>query len=155
MELDTFKDMISEITAFCAAKTVDSGLAVQLNEQFAPDSVQFQRIEQACHEAIEDGWMCSRGEDNRRYGRIIEPGPETHGFSVDVVYLKDIVGPHHRHPTGEIDMIMPMATNAKFDGMGKGWLVYAPDSAHRPTVSNGDVLILYLLPNGMIEFTGE
>jgi len=31
--------------------------------------------------------------------------------------------------------------------------VYAPGSAHRPTVSSGRALVLYLLPQGQIEFT--
>lgn len=155
MELDTFKHMISAVTAFCVGKPVDSKLAEQLNREFPPDSAPFRKIEQACHEAIDDGWMCKSGQGNRRYGRVIEPVPESHEFSVDVVQLRDVVGPHHRHPTGEIDMIMPIAPTAKFDGAGRGWLVYPPNSAHRPTVSDGDALILYLLPNGEIDFTGR
>ena len=33
------------------------------------------------------------------------------------------------------------------------WLVYPPGSAHRPTVRPGRALVLYLLPEGRIEFT--
>ena len=87
-------------------------------------------------------------------GRIMNAGPETHGFSVDVVQMDEIVGPHHRHPTGEIDMIIPETQGAEFDGHGEGWLVYGPDSAHSPTVTNGRATVLYLLPGGQIEFTG-
>ena len=50
-------------------------------------------------------------------------------------------------------MIMPVTNAAKFDGHGAGWLVYPPDSAHRPTVTGGRALILYLLPEGKIEWT--
>jgi hypothetical protein len=32
-------------------------------------------------------------------------------------------------------------------------MVYGPGTAHRPTVSGGKALILYLLPDGAIEFT--
>jgi hypothetical protein len=67
--------------------------------------------------------------------------------------MDNLAGPHHRHPEGEIDMIMPLTGAAKFDGRGAGWLVYGPGTAHRPTVSDGRALVLYLLPQGRIEFT--
>jgi hypothetical protein len=67
--------------------------------------------------------------------------------------MQDIVGPHHRHPKGEIDMVMPFDETAKFDGTPKGWKVYGPNSAHRPAVAGGRALVLYLLPQGEIEFT--
>ncbi len=41
------------------------------------------------------------------------------------------------------DLIAPIAA---------GWLVYSPDTAHSPTVSEGRALVLYLLPQGAIEF---
>ena len=88
-----------------------------------------------------------------RYGRIFKALPDTHGFSVDVVHMKDIAGPHHVHPHGEIDLIMPLTEGATFDGHPAGWCVYGPGSAHRPTVANGEALVLYLLPQGAIEFT--
>ena len=97
--------------------------------------------------------MCNREAGAIRYGRVIKPGENTHGFSVDVVQMKDVKGPHHRHPLGEIDMIMPITSGARFDGQPKGWLAYGPDSAHHPTVSDGEALVLYLLPDGKIEFT--
>ncbi|SDQ34798.1 DUF4863 family protein [Paraburkholderia tuberum] len=78
---------------------------------------------------------------------------DTHGFSVDVVDMQDIAGPHHVHPHGEIDLIMPLTDGATFDGHPAGWCVYGPGSAHRPTVANGRALVLYLLPQGAIEFT--
>ncbi|MBP6368696.1 MAG: DUF4863 family protein, partial [Burkholderiales bacterium] len=42
---------------------------------------------------------------------------------------------------------------ATFDGQGAGWVVYGPGSAHSPTVAGGRALVLYLLPQGAIEFT--
>jgi len=69
--------------------------------------------------------------------------------------MNDVAGGHHRHPTGEIDLIMPVDPEAKFDGRGAGWLVYGAGSAHRPTVTGGKALVLYLLPQGAIEFTKE
>ena len=67
--------------------------------------------------------------------------------------MKDIAGPHHAHPQGEIDLVMPLDADACFDGRAAGWLVYPPGSAHRPTVSQGRALVLYLLPAGQIQFT--
>jgi hypothetical protein len=69
--------------------------------------------------------------------------------------MKDVVGPHHRHPKGEVDLIMPIQGDAKFDNHGAGWIVYGPNSAHNPTVINGTALVLYLLPDGEIEFTHQ
>ena len=69
--------------------------------------------------------------------------------------MNDVAGPHHSHPNGEIDMIMPIDEAAEFDGHGRGWLVYGPGTAHRPTVTNGTAIILYLLPDGAIHFTGQ
>jgi hypothetical protein len=50
-------------------------------------------------------------------------------------------------------MIMPLTEGARFDGHGAGWLVYGPGSAHRPTVTGGRALVLYLLPGGAIDFS--
>jgi hypothetical protein len=97
--------------------------------------------------------MCEREHAGIRFGRVIKPSQDTHGFSVDVVQMENIVGPHHAHPNGEIDMIMPSQGDARFDGAEKGWLVYPPASAHNPTVTEGSAYVLYLLPDGAIEFT--
>ena len=67
--------------------------------------------------------------------------------------MDDVVGPHHSHPNGEIDLVMPSEGEARFDGHGAGWVVYPPGSAHHPTVSGGRALVLYLLPEGSIEFS--
>ena len=40
----------------------------------------------------------------------------------------------------------------QIDRRAAGWLVCPPGSAHRPTVSDS-LLLLYLLPQGAIEFT--
>ena len=66
--------------------------------------------------------------------------------------MKDVIGPSHAHPNGEIDMVMPLSEGAKFDGRGAGWLVYPAGSRHAPTVTSGSALVLYLLPEGAIDF---
>src|SRR5258706_12993563 len=99
--------------------------------------------------------MCEREGGGIRYGRVLKPADDVQRFSVDVVDMKDVVGPHHVHPRGEIDLIMPLEGDAHFDGRPAGWCVYPPGSAHRPTVTQGRALVLYLLPEGQIEFTRE
>jgi hypothetical protein len=153
MDLDQFRSLMKPVMGAIAGRAIDQALADDLNRRFAPESEAFQAIEAACHEAIRDGWMCSQGSEGRRFGRVIEPGPETHDLSVDVVQLRDIVGPHHSHPSGEICMTMPVTPSAKFDGQGAGWCVNEPGSAHHPTVTDGEALVLYLLPGGQIKFT--
>jgi hypothetical protein len=148
-----FREMVAPVAHFAQGRALDEALQADLNLKFPGTSPAFERIREACHAGIAAGWLCSEGDAKRRYGRIFEPGEATHGFSVDVVDITDLVGNHHRHPTGEIDMIMPVTPEARFDDKGAGWLVYPPGSGHRPTVSGGRALILYLLPEGKIEWT--
>jgi hypothetical protein len=150
-----FQALVAPVARFAQGRALDAVLERELNLRFPPEGESFQRISEACHAGIADGWMCGQGDAKRRFGRIFEAGDATHGFSVDVVDITDLVGNHHRHPTGEIDMIMPVTPEAKFDGHGAGWLVYAPDTGHRPTVTAGRALILYLLPGGRIEWTRQ
>jgi hypothetical protein len=149
------QQLIAPVARLAQGRDLDAALQGEFNLKFAPESEQFQYIRDACHAGIAAGWLCGEGDAKRRFGRIFEAGEATHGFSVDVVDITDLVGNHHRHPTGEIDMIMPVDPGARFDDHGAGWLVYPPGSGHRPTVSGGRALILYLLPEGKIEWTRE
>ena len=110
-------------------------------------------LKSACETGVADGWLCDREGGGIRFGRIFKPAADLHGFSVDVVDMQDIEGPHHSHPNGEIDLIMPIEGDARFDGRPAGWLVCPLGSAHRPTVTQGRALVLYLLPQGRIIFT--
>jgi hypothetical protein len=112
-------------------------------------------IEALCRAGVDQGWLCRHQAGGIRYGRVIRPGAEAGNHSVDVVLMDDCRGPHHSHPGGEIDMVMPIDAGAKFDGHPAGWVVYPPGSAHTPTVSGGAALVLYLLPGGEIEFTAN
>ena len=153
MQVSEFKTLVKTVTDALAGKPVDAALKGELDRLFPADGAVFKAIEQACHEAIQAGWMCDREMGGIKFGRVIKPDPDLGQYSVDVVRMKDVVGPHHSHPKGEIDMIMPITPSATFDGHGRGWFVYGPDSAHKPTVSGGDALVLYLLPEGQIQFT--
>lgn len=153
MSLEAFTALIAGVTGRAANRPLDAALARDLNASVPGDGADVAAIARACREAIRDGWMCNREAGGIRYGRVVKPGPATHGYSVDVVEMSDVVGPHHRHPNGEIDLVMPVDATARFDGHGAGWVVYGAGSAHRPTVTGGRALVLYLLPQGAIEFT--
>lgn len=148
-----FAQLIGYITESIRGKALNQELENDLNHRFAFGGITYQAILNSCERAIAAGWMCNREADGIKYGRVIKQGPGTHGFSVDVVDMPPMTGPHHAHPNGEIDLIMPLEAGAKFDGRGAGWLVYEPGSAHSPTVTGGRALVLYLLPGGAIEFT--
>lgn len=153
MTIETFSDLIASVTANIAGRPLDESLERELNERYPSQGSTFREVLDACRDGMAAGWMCNREAGGIRYGRVIKAGDATHGFSVDVVEMSDITGPHHRHPNGEIDLVMPLDESATFDGRGAGWRVYGPGSAHHPTVAHGRALVLYLLPDGAIEFT--
>ena len=154
MDPQQFKTLMEPVMEAIAGESLDQDLAHKLNQRFPADGETFKQIERACHAAISAGWMCDQGGPGRRFGRVIKPSAETHRLSVDVVDLDSIVGPHHSHPKGEVCMTMPVTAGAKFDGNGAGWCVNEPGSAHSPTVTDGEALVLYLLPDGEIDFSG-
>ena len=155
MNPPSFDALMQELTGVVAGRPLDAALAARLNAEHGPASALYRRVRAACIEGVADGWLCAREGGGIRYGRACKPSPELQGFSVDVVDMRDVVGPHHVHPLGEIDLVMPIDEGARFDGSPAGWVVYPPGSAHRPTVSDGRSLVLYLLPEGRIEFTGQ
>lgn len=148
-----FRTLIARVTSAIDGLPLDATLEATLNALAPAGSELYDELFAACRAGVAAGWMCRYEGGGIRYGRVIKPTPELHGFSVDVVDMEDIAGPHHRHPHGEIDLIMPLAGPAEFDGSPAGWKVYPADSAHCPTVARGRALVLYLLPQGAIEFT--
>ena len=153
MSQDEFAQLMASITAMIADRPLDRALEAELNRSLPADGAVVRQVFEACRDGIAAGWMCSREHAGIKYGRVVKPGAATHGYSVDVVEMTDVAGGHHRHPNGEIDLVMPIDSTAAFDGHGAGWVVYGPDSAHVPTVSGGKAWVLYLLPQGAIEFT--
>jgi len=154
-DLKQLRAIVAPVLEIVSRTKIDSNLEARLNNDIPPSSDVFRGIEKACHQAIAAGWMCRQGGEGRRFGRVLEATPENAHLSLDVVDLTDVVGPHHRHPTGEICMVMPVTQGSLFDGRGAGWCVNPPGSAHHPTVTNGRAIVLYLLPDGKIEFTQE
>lgn len=153
MTADDFVRLIADVTCAIAGKPVDTALEDDLNQRFPADGAVVAGIAAACREGSAAGWLCNREQGGIRFGRVAKPSPELHGYSIDVVDMNEVAGPHHSHPNGEIDLIMPTEGDARFDGRGAGWLVYPPGSSHRPTVAGGRAFVLYLLPGGAIEFT--
>jgi len=150
---ESFRTTIAGLTQRIAGHPLDAALDRWLNAEAGPDSTTYRDLKAACQAGVADGWLCQREGGGIRYGRIFKPADDLHGFSVDVVDMADIAGPHHTHPSGEIDLVMPVESDALFDGRPAGWVVMPPGSAHRPTVTQGRALVLYLLPAGRIEFT--
>jgi Domain of unknown function (DUF4863) len=148
-----FRDLLANLTRHIAGKPLDAELGAWLNHEYGVASAMYQQLKAACVEGVAQGWLCKYEGGGLRYGRIFKPADDLHGFSVDVVDMKDVAGPHHTHPEGEIDLIMPLDATALFDGRPAGWMVTPAGSAHRPTVTHGRALVLYLLPNGRIDFT--
>jgi len=150
---DRFNTLVAQITRHIAGRPLDADLESELNRTFPVAGPTARKLIECCQSAIAQGWMCSREAGGIRFGRVIKPEAATQNFSVDVVDMQPMAGPHHRHPNGEIDFIMPLEPGAQFDGHDAGWLVYGPGSAHSPTVTRGRTLVLYLLPEGAIDFT--
>ena len=152
-----FRQALSALTQQLDGRALDAELDTWLNAELGPGTATYTQLKAACQAGVAEGWLCNRhqqlGNGGIRYGRIFKPADDLHGFSVDVVDMQNLSGPHHSHPNGEIDLLMPLEGDALFDGRPAGWIVYPPGTAHCPTVSQGRALVLYLLPAGAIHFT--
>ena len=153
MSQASFRAALSELAAELAGRPLDDTLDAWLNLHHGADSPTFTRLAEAIRTGVAEGWLSQREGGGIRYGRVFKAEDALSRFSVDVVDMRDIAGPHHTHPNGEIDLIMPLEGDATFDGHTAGWCVYPPGSAHHPTVAQGRALVLYLLPEGQIQFT--
>ncbi len=147
------RELLSPVVEEISGAEWNAALAARLNERFPSEGPLYQAMEALCAEGIESGWMGLEGEEVRKGARVIEPGPETAGMSVDVVQLVDFTGPHHRHPGGEVCAVMAAGPEGRFDGNPQGWAVYPPGSDHWPAGTGGRVRILFFLPDGAIEYT--
>jgi hypothetical protein len=153
MTPEQLRQQIADLTAQIAGRPLGTDLDAWLNREHGPASPTYAALKASCEAGVAAGWLCNREGGGIRYGRIFKPAGDLQDFSVDVVDMDRCAGPHHVHPNGEIDLIMPVAGPALFDGRPAGWLVCPPGSAHSPTVTEGRALVLYLLPQGRIEFT--
>ncbi len=152
---DGFVAHLAVVAEAIGGQALDGALEARLNSEFPADGGWYTEARAWCSRGCEEGWLCGREAGGIRFGRAVAAGDALGGMSVDVVEMRDIVGPHHAHPNGEIDLVMPVDPDAAFDGQRAGWKVYGPGSAHHPTVTGGTALVLYLLPGGAIEFTRD
>ena len=150
-----FLRMIGAVAAAIGERPLDADLADWLNRTYPATGEDFREIAGLMATGAREGWLCQREAGGVAFGRVVKPGAETGRFSVDVVRMEPVAGPHHVHPNGEIGMIAPLDGAPHFDGWPAGWYVYGPGSAHHPTVTGGRAFVLYLLPDGAIEFTGR
>ncbi len=150
-----FIELVDRIAGSIAGDPLNAELEAKLNRDFSVSSDEFKQLARLCAEGEQEGWLMAREAGGIRYGRAIKPGAISGNFSVDVVRMKDVRGPHHVHTTGEIGAVFPLEGAPRFDGKPEGWYVYGPGSDHHPTVQGGDAYVLYFLPDGAIEFTGK
>ena len=100
MDVSGFQQLISRVTEEIAGIELGSSLESHLNAQHGPGSELYEQVFDACKAGVRDGWLCNREGGGIRYGRVLKATGATHGFSVDVVDMIDIAGPHHVHPNG-------------------------------------------------------
>jgi hypothetical protein len=141
---------VSPIIDFIENHPVDAQLQYDLSQQFHLSSLHIQHFKNWCVDNIQNGSIRMRGPDSLRFGNLLKGK-----MRIDIVDMTG-VGPGHTHPNGEVNL--SFATEnldsgcTSFDGQSEGWLVKYPGSWHKPTVSNGRMIIVYFLPRGAILF---
>lgn len=149
MTKDQFQALLLPFAKALRAVDCDSKDAGAHCERLLPFSgPAVKQLRDAAMAAIASDWLLPKENAGIRFGRVAK---DLEGFSVDAV-LMDKPGPKHRHPNGEIDLCFARSGAPKFDGKAEGWVVYGKGSVHVPTVRDGEMLILYFLPAGAIEF---
>src|SRR3546814_16753116 len=83
------------ITTPIAGLPLDAALQERLNRQAGPGSELYRDVFAACRQGVAEGWMCARQGGGIRYGRVVKPDEGLDGFSVDVVDMDSLGGPHH------------------------------------------------------------
>lgn len=146
---DEFVALLRPLAAALQQVDVDAPDAAQQAEAAAAfGGEQVRAIRAAAQASVGSEWLLPKEAGGIRFGRVAK---DLCGFTVDAV-LMDVPGPRHRHGNGEIDLCFTTRGDARFDGQPEGWVVYGKGSEHVPTVTDGEMLILYFLPGGAIEF---
>ena len=123
----------------------------ELNRRFDPSGAEAQSLNAALEGLLAGGAIADPGALPVMWSRVTKATEESQGFSIDVVRMSG-PGPRHRHPKGEVNYCLAREGTPTFDGSPAGWVVMPPDSVHVPTVADGEMLIVYLLPEGAMEF---
>lgn len=148
--LTTFEPLLS------AAQGVDltrpDAAKRELERRFDPRGAAATQLARELSALLDAGSIANRGELPVRWGRVAKASDATHDFSIDVVLMNG-AGPRHAHPLGELNYCIALEGTPSFEGEPPGWVVLPPDSSHVPTVTGGTMLIVYLLPEGAVEWT--
>jgi hypothetical protein len=96
------------------------------------------------------GWLCAKAAGDSKVSRVAKPDAAK-GYSIDAVMLWGD-GPWHKHTKGEVNALIALEGTPEFCGFKEGWAVFAPGSQHVPSVKGGKMLILYMLPDGAVEW---
>ncbi|MDE0903709.1 MAG: DUF4863 family protein [Planctomycetota bacterium] len=147
--LNTFQPLIQAATDL--ELTDPPAAQAELTRRLDPKGPDGQAVTQALQALLAAEKIATRGELPVRWGRVSKASPETGDFSIDVVHMNG-AGPKHTHGRGEINFCVALTGEPTFDGHGPGWVVLPPGSTHVPTVAGGEMLIVYLLPGGVVEF---
>ena len=123
----------------------------ELERRYPSTSPAAHALREALVQAVEEGVICNRENGDIRFSRLAKPSDTLHDLSVDFVWMTG-PGIHHRHPKGEMNLCFAVEGDPRFDGQPEGWVAFAADSRHVPTVTNGRMLIVYFLPSGEVEW---
>lgn len=69
---EDLQKLIDPVISLIRDEELNANLEIALNLEFPADSSVYQAIEQACHDAIEAGWMCKYETDGIRFGRVLK-----------------------------------------------------------------------------------
>jgi len=147
--LDTFQPLLRAAQGLDLSSPAKA--RAELVKRFDPAAPAAKALEQELVALLAAGKVAERGELPVKYGRVAKAGAPTLDFSIDVVHMNG-AGPLHRHPNGEVNYCIALEGQPTFDGHPPGWVVFPPESRHVPTVAGGTMLIVYLLPQGAMEF---
>jgi hypothetical protein len=112
-----------------------------------PKGLRSSRIEALLRAGVRDGWLLPKSAGPKvRYGRLAK---DLGGYSVDAVLMEGAAA-GHTHLAGEINLGFAWSGTPRFDGREPGWIVFPPGSHHVPTVTGGEMLLLYFLPGGKV-----
>lgn len=150
--VELLRPILEEVSAYPLEDAAGAAeLRAWLEEAYPLAGEEVQAIHRLCREGLAAGWLCDRAAGGARFSRVAKAGEATRGYSVDAVLSRG-AGVEHTHPHGEINLCLAESGAPVFDGHAPGWAVYPPGSRHRPDVSGGEMLLLYLLPAGSIEW---
>lgn len=146
-------DRLQPILEFCSGLDLSDAAAAarSLEQRFPLNSPLLEELRTLCARGVAEGWLCTREGAGTRFSRVAKPAATTREFSVDVVLMSG-PGIDHIHPEGEIDLGFTTRGDARFDGKQEGWIVYGRGSRHVPTVTGGEMFLLYFLPQGKVEW---